>query len=43
MDYFDVVDADTFEALEILRPPAFVIGAARFGSTRLLDNLWISS
>jgi pantoate--beta-alanine ligase len=40
-DYFDAVDADTFEPLETLRPPAFVIGAARFGSTRLLDNLWI--
>lgn len=42
-DYFDVVDADTFEPLERLRPPAFVIGAARFGGTRLLDNLWIRS
>jgi pantoate--beta-alanine ligase len=42
-DYFDLVDADTFEPLEKLRPGAFVIGAARFGSTRLLDNLWIKS
>ena len=41
LDYFDVVDADTFEPIETLRPPAFVIGAARFGKTRLLDNLWI--
>ncbi|HEY8322071.1 MAG TPA: pantoate--beta-alanine ligase [Candidatus Baltobacteraceae bacterium] len=41
LDYFDIVDADTFEVLETLRPPAFVIGAARFGPTRLLDNLWI--
>jgi pantoate--beta-alanine ligase len=40
-DYFDLVDADTFEPLEALRPPAFIIGAARFGSTRLLDNVWI--
>ena len=24
-----------------LQPPAFIIGAARFGTTRLIDNLWI--
>lgn len=41
-DYFDVVDADTFEPTETLRAPAFVIGAARFGSTRLLDNLYLA-
>jgi pantoate--beta-alanine ligase len=42
-DYFDLVDADTFEPLETLRAGTFVIGAARFGTTRLLDNLWIRS
>lgn len=42
LDYLDVVDADTFEPLNDLRPPAFIVGAARFGSTRLLDNLWIT-
>ena len=42
-DYFDVVDADTFEPIERLTLPAFVIGAARFGSTRLIDNLYVSS
>jgi pantoate--beta-alanine ligase len=42
-DYFDVVDADTFEPVEGLRAGTFVIGAARFGTTRLLDNLWIRS
>jgi pantoate--beta-alanine ligase len=42
-DYFDLVDADTFEPLESLRPPAFIIGAARFGATRLLDNILVSS
>jgi pantoate--beta-alanine ligase len=41
LDYFDVVDADTFEPIETVRAPAFVIGAARFGTTRLLDNVWI--
>ncbi|HEX8806882.1 MAG TPA: pantoate--beta-alanine ligase [Candidatus Aquilonibacter sp.] len=41
LDYLDVVDANTFMPIDSLSPPAFVIGAARFGSTRLLDNLWI--
>jgi pantoate--beta-alanine ligase len=41
LDYFDVVDAHSFEPLDHLRPSAFVIGAARFGSTRLIDNIWI--
>lgn len=41
-DYLDVVEMDTFAPLEVLRPPAFVIGAARFGSTRLLDNLMVT-
>jgi pantoate--beta-alanine ligase len=41
LDYLDVVDADRFEPIESLRPPAFIIGAARFGGTRLIDNLWI--
>lgn len=43
LDYLDVVDADTFERLDRLRPPAFIIGAARFGKTRLIDNLWLPS
>jgi pantoate--beta-alanine ligase len=41
LDYLDVVDANAFVPIEALSPPAFIIGAARFGSTRLLDNLWI--
>jgi pantoate--beta-alanine ligase len=41
LDYIDVVDANSFNPIESLSPPAFVIGAARFGTTRLLDNLWI--
>jgi pantoate--beta-alanine ligase len=41
VDYFDVVNADTYEPIETLAPPAFVIGAVRFGATRLIDNLWI--
>jgi pantoate--beta-alanine ligase len=42
VDYLDVVDADTFATLERLRPPAFIIGAARFGGTRLIDNVWVA-
>ena len=41
LDYLDVVDANTFVPIETLSPPAFVVGAAHFGNTRLLDNLWI--
>lgn len=41
VDYLDVVDATSFAPLERLQPPAIVIGAARFGGTRLIDNLWI--
>jgi pantoate--beta-alanine ligase len=43
LDYLDLVDARTFEPLDRLQAPAFVIGAARFGTTRLIDNLWITS
>jgi len=41
LEYLNLVDADSFSRLQTLRPPAFLIGAARFGRTRLLDNLWI--
>jgi pantoate--beta-alanine ligase len=40
-DYFDVVSAATFEPVEALAAPSFVIGAARFGRTRLIDNLYV--
>jgi pantoate--beta-alanine ligase len=43
VDYLDVVDADTFVPLERLQAPAFIIGAARFGTTRLIDNLWVQA
>ena len=42
LDYLDLVSANTFEPLQTLRTPAFLIGAARFGRTRLIDNLWIT-
>jgi pantoate--beta-alanine ligase len=41
LDYLEVVDADTFSPIDQLASNAFVVGAARFGTTRLLDNLWI--
>jgi pantoate--beta-alanine ligase len=41
LEYLDVVDGTTFAPVERLDAPAFVIGAARFGKTRLIDNLWI--
>jgi pantoate--beta-alanine ligase len=40
VDYLAVVDADTFAEVEP-RPGALVIAAARFGSTRLIDNIRI--
>jgi pantoate--beta-alanine ligase len=42
-DYLDVVDADTFESLTECRPPAFVVGAARAGPTRLIDNVAVAA
>ncbi|MBV8153469.1 MAG: pantoate--beta-alanine ligase [Candidatus Eremiobacteraeota bacterium] len=41
LDYLDVVDAATFEPVERPNSPAFIVGAARFGTTRLLDNLYV--
>jgi pantoate--beta-alanine ligase len=38
LDYLDVVDADSFEPCPP-RTGALVIGAARFGGVRLIDNL----
>ncbi len=43
LDYLDVVDERTFEPIERFRAPAIIVGAARFGTTRLIDNLWIES
>jgi pantoate--beta-alanine ligase len=40
VDYLAVVDADTFAEIEP-QAGALVIGAARFGSTRLIDNIRI--
>jgi pantoate--beta-alanine ligase len=42
LEYLELVDARDFLPLEHLRPPAFIVGAARFGTTRLIDNLWVT-
>lgn len=39
LDYATVVDEETFEELREIRGPARAAVAARFGSTRLIDNL----
>ncbi|HEY6450579.1 MAG TPA: pantoate--beta-alanine ligase [Candidatus Cybelea sp.] len=43
LEYLELVDAKNFVSLEQLRPPAFIVGAARFGTTRLIDNLLVTS
>lgn len=42
LDYLDVVGADTFQPCPP-RAGALVIGAARFGGTRLIDNLTLEA
>jgi pantoate--beta-alanine ligase len=39
LDYLEFVDPDTFVPLERPRSPVLIVGAARFGSTRLIDNV----
>jgi pantoate--beta-alanine ligase len=43
LEYLDVVDGTTFAPVQRLAPGSFIIGAARFGTTRLIDNLWITA
>lgn len=42
-EYLELVDARTFAPIGSLQPPAFVIGAARFSRTRLIDNLFVDA
>jgi pantoate--beta-alanine ligase len=42
IDYLDAVDAATFEPVDALDRDALIIGAARFGTTRLIDNIPVS-
>jgi pantoate--beta-alanine ligase len=38
IDYVELVDAETFEPLEVVRPNALLAVAVFFGKTRLIDN-----
>jgi pantoate--beta-alanine ligase len=41
LDYAALVSKDSFEPLDFVRPPCFLLIAAHVGSTRLIDNLFI--
>lgn len=41
VDYADTVDADTFEPVTRIARPCYVLLAAFFGKTRLIDNLYV--
>ena len=40
-DYVEIVDADTFEQVVLLRRNCLVLMAVRLGATRLLDNMLV--
>jgi pantoate--beta-alanine ligase len=40
-DYVEIVDADSFEPIMRLTRPCLVLLAARFGATRLIDNMQV--
>jgi pantoate--beta-alanine ligase len=39
LDYFEIIDADTLEPVEVITHGALAAVAATFGATRLIDNL----
>ena len=41
LDYAEIVDAQTFEPLTHINHKAYVLVAAKFGETRLLDNMLV--
>jgi len=41
IDYVEIVDAETFEPLAQINRKAYVLVTAKFGETRLLDNLLV--
>ncbi len=41
LDYVEIVDAQTFESLTHINRKAYVLIAAKFGETRLLDNMLV--
>jgi pantoate--beta-alanine ligase len=42
IDYAEIVDAQTFEPLTHVNRKAYVLVAAKFGETRLLDNMLVN-
>jgi pantoate--beta-alanine ligase len=42
-DYAEIVDADSFEPVTFLRGGCLALLAARFGATRLIDNMLIET
>lgn len=42
-DYADLIDANSFERIDFLRGQCLLLLAARIGSTRLIDNLFIDA
>ena len=42
VDYVEIVDAEIFQAVANVSRPAYVLVAAKFGQTRLLDNLLVT-
>ncbi len=41
-EYLEIVDPDTFQALDSLRAPALLVLAARVGEVRLIDNVLLA-
>ncbi len=41
-EYIAVVDPESFERMAVVDRPALVVGAARIGSTRLIDNVIVN-
>jgi pantoate--beta-alanine ligase len=41
VDYVEIVDAQTFEPLTHVNRKAYILIAAKFGETRLLDNMLV--
>ena len=42
-DYVELVDADSFEPITRVRKTCYVVVAARIGTTRLIDNLFVDA
>jgi pantothenate synthetase len=43
VDYAEIVDADSFEPVRVIRGNCYALIAAKVGGTRLIDNACIES